>query len=340
VARRLSGGASTPAADPLPVAVVGLGPIGIRIARRVAARERLALAAAVDVAPDKLGADLGELIGADAGGLRVTETAAAAPPGGIAVLATGSRLEAVADLVGALVGAGWDVVSTCEELVHPRSVDESRAQELDAVARRAGRTVVGAGINPGFLLDALPLVLSGVCTEVTAVRARRVVDTNARRRPLQEKAGVGLTVADFDALRERRAIGHVGLRQSAFLVADSLDLPLDRYEEELEPVVAAEETATGLGPVPAGGVIGQHQLARGFHGGAEVVRLDLTMAAGAAGVDEVEIDGEPPVLCVLEGGVNGDVGTEAVVVNLLPAVAAAPPGLLTIADLLPLRCRA
>jgi 4-hydroxy-tetrahydrodipicolinate reductase len=168
------------------------------------------------------------------------------------------------------------------------------------------------------------------------VDVRRVVDTNQRRLPLQRKVGVGMTVEEFRARAEAGALGHVGLRQSAALLAAGLGWSIDAYEETLEPVVAAAGTQTGLGLVPAGGVIGQHQRASVLSGGRKVITYELIMAAGAAPTDAITIDGEPALRQVIEGGVNGDIGTEAVIVNLVPVISAAPPGLLAMRDLYPL----
>lgn len=235
--------------------------------------------------------------------------------------------------------AGYNVVSTCEELSWPYAHADA-AQRIDAIARTAGVSVLGAGINPGFLMDVLPLTLSAACVRVDRVFVRRVVDTNQRRVPLQQKVGVGMTV---DVFRERAAaglLGHVGLRQSAMLLATGLGWTLDEYRETLEPAIAERATDTPLGAVPAGSAIGQRQLAVGARGGSEVIRLDLEMLAGANPVDVIQIEGEPPLRSVVEGGINGDIGTEAMVTNLIPTVAAARPGLLTMRDVAPLACAA
>lgn len=320
----------------IPVLCYGLGPIGLGVADILAERPGVALTAAVDIDPAKIGADLGDLLGGPAAGVPVTGEAGAAPPRGVAVHATGSRLAEVEPQLTGLLERGWNVVSTCEELAYPVPSDQAVARRLNEVASRRGRTVLGAGINPGFLLDALVLVLSGICRSVRAVRVRRVVDTNARRIPLQRKAGVGLTAAEFGALVEANAIGHVGLRQSALMVADRLGWPVDSYQERIEPVLASAATQTGLGRMEAGLVIGQRQQAVVVSAGQEVVRYSLEMSAGAAAGDQIEIDGEPPLRQHLDG-VNGDIGTAAIVANLVPVVAAARPGLLTMADVLPLR---
>jgi 4-hydroxy-tetrahydrodipicolinate reductase len=199
--------------------------------------------------------------------------------------------------------------------------------------------VIGSGINPGFLMDTLPLVLSAACVRVDAVGVRRVVDTNQRRLPLQQKTGVGMTVEEFRARAAAGTIGHVGLPQSVAMLADGLGWRLDTCAFTLDPVVADRETVTGLGAVAAGAVIGQRQTATGIVSGENVIRFELQMSAGAQPLDAVEIEGEPFIRQVIEGGVNGDTGTEAVIVNLVPVISVAGPGLITMRDVYPLTCR-
>lgn len=325
------------------VVCYGLGPIGARIARRVLARPALRLAGAVDIDPAKAGVDLGELLNEGRIGLPIVASLDALSPldrSAVAVHATASALAAVAPQLEELARRGLNVVSTCEELTWPEDQPDL-AKRIDAAARSGGVSVLGSGINPGFLLDTLPLVLSAACVRVDRVAVRRIVDTNQRRLPLQRKTGVGMTADEF---RERAAagtLGHVGLRQSAMMLADGLGWALASYAETLDPVIAATETETGLGAVPAGGVIGQRQLAVGSAAdGRELIRFELEMSAGATPVDAIEIDGEPSIRQMIEGGVHGDVGTEAVIVNLIPVVSSAPPGLLTMRDLFPLTARA
>jgi 4-hydroxy-tetrahydrodipicolinate reductase len=321
----------------VPVLCYGLGPIGLAIADVLCDRSAtVAVTGAVDIDPAKVGQDLGALLSRPASAVTVTAAAGPSPARGVAVHATGSSLVAVAPQLASLLEHGWNVLSTCEQLVYPQSADPAAAERLDELAARSERTLLGAGINPGFLLDALVLVLTAACTSVRGVHVRRVVDTNARRIPLQRKAGVGLTPADFRARAEARRIGHVGLRQSALLVCARLGWQVDDYREQIEPVIAETAVRTGLGPVAAGQVIGQRQRASVLSTGREVLRYDLQMSAGAAATDSIEIDGDPPVRQHIPGGVNGDTGTAAVIANLVPVVASARPGLLTMADILPL----
>lgn len=324
------------------VVACGLGPMGRRIATRLAGRTDLRLVAAVDSDPDKRGLDLAELLGS-----RLPAAVTVLPSfgelgrpngPGVAMLATSSRLEVVEAQIAQLVGLGWNVLSTCEELVHPKSVDPAAAERLHIAATHAGVTILGSGINPGFLMDTLVFVLSTACTRVRRIQVRRSVDTNQRRLPLQQKAGVGMEEAWFRRLATETRVGHVGLRQSAHLVADRLGWPVTRYEETLEPVLATAPVETGLGRVEPGGVLGLRQSGTAWRGTEPAIRYELEMSAGAQQVDAITIEGEPEIRQVIAGGVNGDAGTEAVVANLVRPVAAAPSGLLTMADLVPLGC--
>ncbi len=331
----------------LPVICYGLGPIGTRIAQCLAGRDDIEIVAAIDIDPLKQGKELSTVLDeADlAGKLTQVRVQQALPPRqartpvGVLVHATTSRLEQAAPQLLAAIEAGWNVVSTCEELVFPGATNPEIAKRLDDAARTANLSVLGAGINPGFLLDALVLTLTAVCTHLESIQVRRVVDTNKRRLPLQHKAGVALSEQAFRQLMATHSIGHVGLRQSAYMVADQLRWQIDDYKETLEPVIAGTPTLTEVGVVQPGGVLGQRQTASLWAHGVEVLRYELEMSAGAQEVDAISITGTPSVNQVIEGGVNGDVGTQAAIANLVPLLARAPSGLLTMADFFPLCCR-
>jgi len=150
--------------------------------------------------------------------------------------------------------------------------------------------------------------------------------------------GVGADRNEFRRLAAEGRLGHVGLRQSVDLVAHRLGWKVDTVTVSLEPIVAGSPVSTPFGIVPTGAVLGQHQIAVGAVAGREVIRLELVMGAGQTPVDEIFIAGEPAVHQVIEGGLNGDIGTEAVIVNLVRPVFSAPPGLLTMADLVMVAC--
>jgi 4-hydroxy-tetrahydrodipicolinate reductase len=304
---------------------MGLGEIGQAIARAALARPDLRVVAAVDPHPSLAGRPLTEVLGLQGPGLAIAEDladVAAAARGGVVLQATRSRFEeALPDLQEA-VRAGLHVVSTCEELAWPWLRHEEEAAALDRLCHERNVAVLGTGVNPGFVLDRLPALLAQVTGPVRHVRGVRVVDVARRRAALQRKVGVGLDERAFHDLVERGEIGHVGLAESAALVAEGC-IGLEEYEvdEDIAPLVA-EEDAAGAAAVRAGQVAGLHHEARVFaEDGREVVRLELTIAVGAEDPrDEVALDAEPPVRIVVPGGIAGDAATAHAVVNAVPAL--------------------
>jgi 4-hydroxy-tetrahydrodipicolinate reductase len=185
-------------------------------------------------------------------------------------------------------------------------------------------------------MDALPVMLAGVCRDMTAVTVHRAVDAARRRGNLQRKIGAGMTVEQFAAAAETGRFGHVGLAESVALVAAGLGWELDEIAERLDPLPAEREVETAHVRVAAGQVAGLHQRAAGRRDGRERIVMELQMAVGHPQPrDAVEIDGDPPVQLQLPGGVAGDAATVGRLINALEAVQGLTPGLRTVLDLPP-----
>jgi 4-hydroxy-tetrahydrodipicolinate reductase len=291
---------------------------------------------AIDIDPGKSGRDLGELLGGAPFGVAVSADAAAtlaATRPDVVLHTTSSSLERVAPQLYEIIAAGAHVVSTCEELSFPWTAQPQLAADLDVAARREGVTLLGTGVNPGYAMDALPLMLTGPCAAVRAVNVLRVVDAGKRRAPLQRKVGAGLSVEAFEARVREGTVRHVGLPESLHMIVTSLGWRLDRAENLIEPVIAREPVKTDYVDVQPGQVAGVRQVASGFAGEREVVRLELRMYVGAPDPqDTVELDSDPPVHMTIAGGLHGDIATAAIVVNAIPSVVRAVPGLASMAD--------
>lgn len=330
------------ARPPLRILSVGLGPIGLAAARLVVDRPRLIPVGAVDIGPGLAGGDLGDLLGTDSVELVVEDDLASAierVEPDVAILCTSSCLGRIAADLELLVDAGVSVVSSCEELLSPTLSSPELAARIDEAARRGGAAVVGTGVNPGFVLDLLPVVLSAPCRRVERVRGLRVVDVSTRRLPLRKKVGVGLHEAAFRELLAGDGIGHVGLPESADLVARGLGFEVDGVSETIEPVLAERAVDVDGTEVAPGAVAGVRHLARARRRDRVVVELELRMYAGAEEPrDEIALEGEPSLRFRIEGGVPGDEATAAILVNSVARIAAAPPGLTTVLDLPPARC--
>ncbi len=331
-------------ANTIRVIQYGCGPIGCGIAVLAARRPDIELVGAFDIDPEKVGRDLGELAGLDQRlGVTVTDDLhglIGRTNPNLAFLTTSSQLNVVIPQIQALLQAEINVLSSAEELSFPYREAPQRAALLDAVAKEHGVTVLATGINPGFLMDAWPLFMTAPCQTVEQVTVTRVQDASPRRLPFQKKIGAGLELDEFQRLVDEGTLRHVGLAESAAMIAAGLGWDLDEIIEEIFPVVAEEPVRSQYIAVEPGQAAGVRQMAHGFERGKEHITLDFQAYLGAADPrDEVEIAGNPPVHVVIKGGTHGDVGTAAVIVNSARRVLEAPAGLLTMMDLPLVACK-
>lgn len=318
--------------QPITVAQYGLGPIGAEIARLMLTKPWIRLVAAVDIDPAKIGRDAGEVIGLGREiGVKVTPKLDTKVD--VVVHSTGSRLKEVKDQLISLLATGAHVVSTCEELSFP--LDGKIREDLQRAARGNNATLLGTGVNPGFIMDKLPLTLTSVCQSVEAIEVSRVVDASQRREPLQRKVGAGQTREEFNAAVRSGKIKHMGLKESLMMIANGLNVDLDEVgEESILPIMAEERVVTQYLQVDPGQVAGIHQMIRGEAKGKVRLTLDIRMYVGAKDPrDEVFVQGTPNLRMRIDGGVHGDRATAAMAVNAIPRVAAARPGVVTMDDI-------
>lgn len=317
--------------SPVTVAQYGIGPIGAEIARLLLTKPWVKLVAAVDIDPSKVGRDLGQVIGLDRNvGVIVTAQLEGKPD--VVCHSTGSRLREVAGQLRELLDRGCNVVSTCEELSFP--LDAQVREELQHVARSRQVALLGTGVNPGFVMDKLPLTVTAVCQEVRSVEIVRIQNASTRREPLQRKVGAGMTVEQFRAAVDAGKIKHMGLKESLMLVANGLGADLsDVSEEKIDPIVADHEIVTQYLKVAAGQVAGVHQTIYGR--GRIDISLELRMYVGAEAVaaDRVIVHGVPDLELEIKGGVHGDRATAAMAVNCIPRILVARHGVLTMDDI-------
>ncbi|MFN0063986.1 MAG: dihydrodipicolinate reductase [Myxococcaceae bacterium] len=315
---------------------MGLGFIGQELVKAALRSPELDLVGAVDLNPAFAGRPLSEIV---PGAPKVLvgeslEDVLGKKRGVVLLHATGSRMPQVIDQLLEAVRLDVAVVSTCEELAFPYLRHPELAEKLDRAARRNGVSVVGTGVNPGFVLDRLVATVGQVSGPIRHASASRVVDARTRREALQRKIGAGLSEDVFMSRLDSEGLGHVGLVESAALVAMGLGLDCDDFEEEIAPVVAEEDIHGGAFVVRKGQVAGIAQTAVALEEGQERVRLALTIAVGADSPgDRIEIDADPKVTLEIKGGVAGDSATANLVVNAAPRVRVAEAGLLTVLDL-------
>lgn len=315
----------------------GLGPIGCATATQVMSRKGLELVAAIDIDPAKIGRDVGEVAGLEKEvGIRVVgtlEQALASSEADAALHTTSSYFPLFREQVFELLNAGLDVVSTAEELSFPWLANPEEAAELDKIAKSAEKTVAGTGVNPGFLMDSLPLFLTSLSQRVDRISISRSINASLRRGPFQAKIGSGLTDVEFMDRMDAGRMGHVGLPESIGMIFDTLGRKLVKYESSVEPVIADELVETDHFTVAPGFVRGLVQTASGYHENGEFVRLTFEAALECErNSDLIRIEGRPNLEVALKG-TNGDIATVAIAVNTLGSVVDAEPGVMTMRDL-------
>jgi 2,4-diaminopentanoate dehydrogenase len=320
------------------VVQVGLGPIGAAVAKQLLARRAFQIVGAVDVDSQKVGRDLGDVLGIDRKlrvkvGESITRTLKATKPD-VAVLCTSSSLKAVVGQFEEVLKQRVPIVTTTEEAAYPARHNRAVARRIDAAARKAKVAVLGTGVNPGFTMDALPIALSAVCERVDLVEVHRVQDARIRRLPFQQKIGAGLTLDEFQGRVDAGTVRHVGFTESIQMIADAMGWKLDRIVDDVAPRVADQAVRSDFLSVEAGQVCGVIQTGAGYVGTDAKVLLRLEAFLGAPeSYDSVLIEGLPRLYSRIEGGVHGDIATASMTVNSIPSVIAAEPGFRTMRDL-------
>jgi len=322
------------------VVLYGVGAVGSLIAKFLLEKEEVDIVGAIDIAKDKVSKDLGEVLGIERK-LKIkvssnTDAVLSKVKADIAIHTTSSFLKDTYPQIASILKHGVKVISTCEELSYPHYSEPEIAKELDALAKKYNATVLGTGINPGFLMDTLVITLTAVCQKIEKIEAIRVMNAATRRLPFQKKIGAGLTVKEFQQkIKDKQITGHVGLKQSIAMIADALAWKLDKITAEpVESIITKKPVESKNIKVKAGEVAGLRQKAKGVMKNRQVIVLDFQAHIGAEEeYDAITIKGVPNVKQKIKPCIHGDIGTIAMVVNSIPKVINAPAGLFTMKDL-------
>ena len=314
----------------------GCGPIGCSIVKLASTKSNLEIVGAIDLV--NVGRNLGEVAetGKPLGVLISNEPDVVLnqTKPDIVLHTTGSSLKAIYDQLEGIITKGINVISTSEELSYPFKEQPDLARSIDELARKHGVTVLGTGVNPGFLMDAWPLFMTGVCQEIRHIKAVRIQDASRRRIPFQKKIGAGTSPEAFAKLVDSGTLRHVGIAESIGMIAAGVGWELDKITETIEPVIADKEVRSDFVTVKPGQAAGVKQVGHGYQNGKELVTLEFQAYLGAEDPhDAVYIKGTPDMEVVIKGGVHGDIATAAIAVNAIPRVVESPPGFMTMKDL-------
>ena len=303
----------------------GIGAVGAKLLRLVVDRPDIEVVGVIDPQSERVGRDAGEAAGINRSlGINVSydpELLLRDLAADVVLHSTESGLAAVYPQILQAISAGRNVISSCGELTFPWVRYPDIAQRLERRAREVGVRVLGIGVSTGFVMDALSLVSVAACQQIKSLQVTRRVGLSPEQLQLGSRVGAGLSLQGFQMAVSKGVIGHVGLRESLFMIADTLGWRLDEVVEVIEPVLARERIKTDYFMVDKGYVAGIRQVVRGLMGGREVGRLEVEMSLGVKEpLDQIVIDGNPPISVHIPGGVQDELTAAALMTNCIPAV--------------------
>jgi hypothetical protein len=323
------------------VAVWGTGMMGQGLLGFILDRPKdIELVGAIVTNPAKEGRTVGELLGRDCDVAMTADFASVlAKKPDVVCICTQSNLDEITSQVEPTVKAGCNVLCIAERLAYPWASDPAWADRFDALAKEHGVSILGTGVNPGFVLDALIVMWSSICLRVDRIEAQRINDLSPFGPTVMASQGVGTTVAQFEAgIADGTIVGHIGFQESINLIAKALGWKIDEIVETREPIVSTVERSTPHVHVAPGDVCGCRHIGKGYSGGELKIELvhPQQIHPELEGVDTgdyIRILGDPTVQMVNAPEIPGGKGTYASTGNYIPLMSAAPAGMLTVVDM-------
>jgi len=331
----------------------GLGAMGSQMVQMMLTKRDLEVVGAISGSGRLAGEDLGKAIGLKKGlGIKVSGNAPEVfntVEADVVLHATTSWMKEAFNQTREALETGKNVITIAEEASNPwlKSLEKT-AREIDRVAKKNDVTFLGTGVNPGFMMDYLPLALTGVVKEVKGIRIRRVIDWSRYGVTLFEHICAGKDMKQFNKARAKGEVAfHVGLEQSVRLTAEALGKPVDEYKETAEVRLTKSKRVTPYMVIEPGTVCGYNQVGHGFRQGKEFVTYEMVAIINPNPKEDgtdvgtfISIDGVPGMEVKVGGefAAQGGWGTVASAVNSIPRVVAARPGLVTVNELAPWPC--
>lgn len=327
------------------VAIWGFGAMGSGMARMILAKKGFEIVGVCDNRPDFVNKSIFTVLDLDRGDhpdCIVQDDVNAMIKGkeiDVCLLATDSFTEKAYPKIKLLLENKINCITTAEEMVYPAARQPELAAAMDRIAKENGVTVLGAGINPGMMMDLLVIFLSGAMSEVTGIEVERVNSLSPFGKTVMEEQGVGLTVEEFkEKAKEGKLAGHVGFLESTMLIAHALGLDVEDFRQEMKPITSKVERRTKYAAVKAGDVAGCAMTAQALVNGKPFIKLSHPQQIepqleGVRTGDYIRLAGLPEINMSIVPEVDGGIGTIAVCVNMIPHVINASPGLKLMTDL-------
>jgi hypothetical protein len=324
------------------------GNIGARSLKAVLEHPQLTLVGVHVNSPQKEGLDAGELCGLGPTGVLATrgvDKVLAVQPDCVLYMQQGLDL----DVICTLLESGANVVTTCGEFHHPGSMDPTTRSRVEAACARGGTSIHSTGISPGFISEAMPIVLTSIQRRLDRLQIEEFADLSSRNSPemLFELMGFGKEAATFDPGRWSHGAGAFG--PSLRLIGEAVGLPLDSVVSSGEVALATRDLEIAAGTIPAGRVAAQRMTVAGLRRGKALISFSANWYCSTdidadwdlrGGGWRVTVDGD----CPLELDIRLAVPLERMAettpgytanraVNAVAVVCQAGPGIRTTVDL-------
>lgn len=324
-------------------AIWGFGAMGGGVAKVLLQKKGIEITGVCDIHPERVNKSIFALLEAERGEhpeVVVNPSIEEAIKGAdVCIIATDSFTKKAFPKIKFAAEQGVNVICTAEEMSYPKAQAPELAAEMDRIAKEHGVTILGTGINPGLMMDLLAVCLSGCMVDVESVLCKRVNSLSPFGPAVMEEQGVGLSAAAFDAgVKNGTLAGHVGFAESVGMIAEALGWEVDRFEQQMKPIVTTVDRKSAYGFAAANDVAGVNMTGQGYVNGE--LKIDMIHpqqiepeAEGTYTGDYIVLKGSPEVNMQIRPEVDGGIGTIAMCVNMIPHVINSEPGLKTMLDL-------
>jgi len=256
----------------------------------------------------------------------------------IAIIMSDSFISKIEPLLIKLANKRINILTIAEEMAYPEISNKDITNKVDSIAKKNNISILGTGINPGFIFDYLIIILSNVCLEVNEIVACRINDLSEFGDTVLNSQGIGLSENEFQkGVKDGKVVGHVGFKQSIHLISNAFNWELIDFKEQIEPILASKDICAGKFSFRKNTVIGcNHQAYATFKNNKKIVLehpQQICVEDNPVTKDEIIFKGVPDIKLKIEPEIPGGIGTVAMIINMIPLILEAKPGLITLLDL-------
>ncbi len=319
----------------------GFGAMGQGIAEMLLDKTGVEIVGVCDLNPDIIGKGVSEVLKKGNNNVKISKDIdnVLENDAEVLFLATDSYVSKSYSKIVKVLESGINVISTAEEMAYPYACEPELSKKMNDVAKKNNVSLLGTGINPGFVMDVLAISLTGAMTDVKGIEVRRVNSLSPFGKTVMEEQGVGISIDEFNERSQKNELaGHVGFKESVYMIADALGLELEKFDQQMKPIVTKVNRKSKYGKADKGTLAGIDMTAQGTIKGKDYIKMSHPQQIepedeGINTGDYIILHGSPDIKMSITPEIEGGLGTIAMCVNMMPHIINADPGLKTMLDL-------